>query len=352
MSVRPRRRTDISVLRGIELFASLSDRDLRALSAMMRVRSFEPGETVFRENESGSELFVVASGLVAVSVASKDGEAIELARVGRGAFFGEMALLEQAPRSATCTALERTDCLVLGSGNFESLLREVPTAAAGVLERMLGIAAGRLVKTGSFVSQMVQWGDTARRRAITDAATGLFNRRYLEDTFGAVVARSLRDGSDLSYAMFDLDRFGKMNAAYGAEFCDRVIVAASAEFRSCFGEEDILVRYGGDEFCFIVQASPPEAVRRCESVCAALRALSFPEHPELRISCSIGVAHLPSAASSADELKEKADAALYAAKEEGRDRVSEAPARSVVVIGEIEDDSIAELLPAEEEDEV
>jgi CRP-like cAMP-binding protein len=89
-----------------------------------------------------------------------------------------MALLEQAPRSATCTALERTDCLVLGSGNFESLLREVPTAAAGVLERMLGIAAGRLVKTGSFVSQMVQWGDTARRRAITDAATGLFNRRY------------------------------------------------------------------------------------------------------------------------------------------------------------------------------
>ena len=316
---------DVVVLRGIEIFSGLTDADLETLSSIMRKRSFDPGQTVFRENESGTELFVVASGLVAVTVTSQDGEVIELARVGRGAFFGEMAILERAPRSATCTALEKTECLVLAAADFESMLVEVPNVAVGVLERMLTIAAGRLVKTGSFLSQMVQWGDTARKRAITDSATGLFNRRYLEDSFETIVARAKRDRTDLSYAMFDLDRFGKMNAAYGAEFCDRVIISAAAEFRKVFGEDDILVRYGGDEFCFVIPSTQREAVRKCEGVCAALRALSFPEHSELRISCSIGLAHLPSAASNAEDLKELADKALYAAKEAGRDRVASAP---------------------------
>ena len=286
----------------------------------MRACAFLPGQTVFRENEDGAELFVVASGMVSISVATQDGENIELSRVGRGAFFGEMAILERAPRSATCTALERTECLVLEAADFEALLTEAPSAAVGVLERMLAIAAGRLVKTGSFLSQMVQWGDDARKRAITDSATGLFNRRYLEDSFETILASMKREGRSLSFAMFDLDRFGKMNAAYGSEFCDRVILEAAQAFRGTFGEEDILVRYGGDEFCFLIPAPPAEAEAKCEGVCAALRSLSFPEHPELRISCSIGLAHFPSSASSAEELKEKADKALYQAKEAGRDR--------------------------------
>ena len=319
-----------SVLRGIDIFSGLSEADLSALAAKMRECGYHPGQAVFRENEAGGELFVVSSGLVSISVASQDGEDIELSRVGRGAFFGEMAILERAPRSATCTAVEETNCLVLEAADFEALLIEVPSAAVGVLERMLAIAAGRLLKTGSFLSQMVQWGDDARKRAITDSATGLFNRRYLEDSFETILARAKREGSGLSFAMFDLDRFGKMNAAYGAEFCDRVILTAAAAFRGVFGEEDILVRYGGDEFCFIIPGPAGEALAKCEGVCDALRALSFTEHPELALSCSIGVAHFPSAAASADELKEKADKALYVAKEAGRDRAvawkGEAPA--------------------------
>ncbi|MEI6875438.1 MAG: diguanylate cyclase, partial [Spirochaetota bacterium] len=193
-------------------------------------------------------------------------------------------------------------------------------AAVGVLDRMLGIAAGRLQNTGSFLSQMVQWGDAARKRAITDAYTGLFNRRYLEDNFESLVSRARRDVRELSFAMFDLDRFGKLNSTYGAEFCDRVILRVSETFREVFGEDDTLVRYGGDEFCFVIQGLPPLALAKCEAVCASLRALAFPEHPELRISCSIGLAHFPSAATTALELKERADKALYLAKEAGRDR--------------------------------
>jgi diguanylate cyclase (GGDEF)-like protein len=309
-----------SILGGIDIFSDLRGPELKALSAKMRSRAYAPGEAVFREGESGTELFVVASGLVSVSVRSEDAEDIELTRVGGGAFFGEMAILERAPRSATCKAVERTECLVLEAADFEALLVEEPNAAIGVLEKMLGIAGRRLLKTGSFLSQMVQWGDAARKRAVTDSATGLFNRRYLEDSFEPILARAKREDAGLSFAMFDLDRFGKLNAAYGAEFCDRLIVLAAEAFRRAFGEDDILVRYGGDEFCFLIQGTPEEAERKCEGVCAALRGLSFDGRPELAISCSIGLAHFPSAGAKADELKEKADKALYQAKEAGRDR--------------------------------
>jgi diguanylate cyclase (GGDEF)-like protein len=318
----PRKRGsgDAAALGGIDIFSALDAGELAALAAKIRRRSYEPGEAVFREGEAGDELFVVASGLVSVSVRSGDAEDIELSRMGAGAFFGEMAILERAPRSATCSAVERTECLVLKADDFEALLDEEPVAATGVLERMLEIAAERLLKTGSFLSQLVQWGDDARRRAVTDAATGLFNRRYLEDSFEAILARAKREERGLSFAMFDLDRFGKLNAAYGAEFCDGLIVLVANAFRGAFGEEDILVRYGGDEFCFLVLDAPAEAERKCGAVCSALRDLSFPEHPELRVSCSIGLAHFPDGGGSVEELKDKADKALYMAKEAGRDR--------------------------------
>ena len=307
-------------LRGIDIFSGLSEDDLRALSVKMRKLTLPPGRVIFREGENGHELFALVSGLVAISVRGNDGEEIELSRVGPGAFFGEMAILERAPRSATCSTAEKSTCLVLEAADFEALLVERPSAAVGVLDRMLDITAGRLLKTGAFLSQMVQWGDDARKRAITDAYTGLFNRRYLEDSFESLVARAKRDERELSFAMFDLDRFGKLNAAYGADFCDRVILSVAEAFRGVFGEEDILVRYGGDEFCFLISSGVGAAERKCEAVCAALRSMEFGEHPELRISCSIGIAHFPSGASTTSELKERADKALYRAKEAGRDR--------------------------------
>lgn len=318
-----------ALLSTIDIFSGLSEEDLLALSKKMHRHSFEPREAIFREGEEGDELFVLSAGLVSVTVRSQDAEDVELTRLGPGAFFGEMAILEKAPRSATCTAIEASECLVLKAADFDALIVEAPQAAGGILNRMLGISAGRLLKTGAFLSQMVQWGDAARKRAITDSATGLFNRRYMDESFESIVNRAKHDGRPLSFAMFDLDRFGKLNAACGAEFCDRLIVTASEAFRRVFAEEDILVRYGGDEFCFIVSGPPAEADAKCEAVCAALRSLTFPERPGLRISCSIGVAHFPEGASGIAELKERADKALYAAKEAGRDRAVAWPDRVI-----------------------
>lgn len=190
-----------------------------------------------------------------------------------------------------------------------------------MMNKMLSITVKRLMNVGAFVTQMVQWGAESRKRAITDPATGLFNRRYLEESFEGLVSRAKTEGSCLSFVMFDMDRFGSLNTKYGQEFCDGLIVTSAQVFRDVFDKDDILVRFGGDEFIFIFPGTDSGAAQnKCDALCAAIRDLRFPEHEELRLSCSMGFATLPCNASTADELKDRSDKALYIAKEEGRDR--------------------------------
>ena len=197
----------------------------------------------------------------------------------------------------------------------------MPECAVKIMNKMLSIIVGRLMNIGAFVAQMVQWGAESRKRAITDPATGLFNRRYLEESFDGLVNKAKTGRRRLSLAMFDLDKFGELNTKYGQEFCDKIIVASAQIVRDTFDQEDILVRYGGDEFIFIFPgANQASAKKKCDSLCRAMREITFQEHEELRLTCSIGFSTFPDHASSVEELKDKSDKALYRAKEEGRDR--------------------------------
>lgn len=309
----------------VDIFSGLGAEDLAALSSLVSSRRCAPGEALFTEGEEGSELYAILSGSVTVSVRLPDGKDLAISQACAGDFFGEMSLIERAPRSATCRASEETECLVLGAEAFDRFMAERPHAAFLVMDRMLAIAAGRLVRTGSFLSQMVQWGEASRKRAVTDAATGLLNRRYLDDNLEGLVARARAEGRQLSLAMFDMDHFGDLNKLHGLAFGDEVIKASAEVFRKVFREGDILIRFGGDEFVFVLpDAGPAEAQALLDALCAAVRAMRFPGKEGLGLSCSLGFASLPEHAQTAARLREKADKALYAAKEAGRDRAAAA----------------------------
>ena len=309
------------LLEGIGIFADLGREDREEVARHMTIRTCEPGELLCREGDPGDELYVIVSGRVAVTITPKGASEIVLNHVGAGAFFGEMSILEQAPRSATCRAEERSQVLALGAEGFHALIRSRPRAAVTLLRRMAAITASRLGNMGSLISQMVQWGEQARKRAVTDDATGLFNRRFYDESMENVLQRADLESRVVGLAMFDLDRFGNLNKAYGQEFCDRLIVDVAGVFKKVFGDTDILVRYGGDEFTFVMPGRDAEgAADRCRAVNDGVRALRFAEHPELRLTCSLGVAVYPVHAKTLSELRETADKALYRAKEAGRDR--------------------------------
>jgi diguanylate cyclase (GGDEF)-like protein len=310
-----------NILKNISIFEDTCDEDLGKIASEMKHRELKAGELIFREGDPGDELYVIVKGGVSIFIIDKEGEEVILSEMMAGNFFGEMSIIEQAPRSANCRVIEDSTFLVMHADDFMRISRTMPECAVKIMNKMLSITVKRLMNVGAFVTQMVQWGAESRKRAITDPATGLFNRRYLEDSFEGLVNRARTEGSSLSFVMFDMDRFGSLNTKYGQEFCDGLIVKSAQVFRDVFSQDDILVRYGGDEFIFIFPgADAASSQKKCDALCSAIRELRFPEHDELRLSCSMGFATMPYNASNADELKDRSDKALYRAKEEGRDR--------------------------------
>ncbi len=311
-------------LKNLDIFSSLSPLELSRVRLLMK-RNEVPGDWIlFREGDVGRLMYIVLSGTVAISILSSDGEELEVSRVGEGSFFGEMSILEKDVRSATCKTVD--DCLLLSldAEGFNRLMSMEPAAAIKIMQMMLNISTSRLQKTGAFLSDMVKWGENARIRAITDDFTGLYNRRFFDETLEDSLTESLRSGRPMSLVILDLDHFGNLNAEYGEAVGDEVLLAVVPVVVSAFGKEDILSRYGGDEFAFILPGrTGGNALECCRKAGEAIRNLDIFKGRTgsfKKITASIGISVCPENGKTAKALLDKADKALYAAKEAGRDR--------------------------------
>jgi diguanylate cyclase (GGDEF)-like protein len=312
-------------LRSVDIFKDLTEAEVDALVEKLRLRKLTEGETLFREGDEGDELFVVAEGRIITSVETEDGTKIDVARFEPGTFFGEMSIFEDAPRSATCYAGEPSLIYGLKDDDFDGLIASDPGSAIKIMRRMLSITTSRLMSSSTFLSGMVQWGEGARKRAITDEFTGLYNRRFLDNALDDQLAKARIAGRPLSLIMIDLDRFNTINNEYGQPVGDEVIKAVVPVFQRHFRETDIVARYGGDEFTVLLPDTEAEdAARIGEQVRADVEALDVLSNRGGRIthpSTSQGVSSYPRFASDVQSLKETADNALYQSKERGRNRV-------------------------------
>ncbi len=114
----------IDALGRCRLFAGMSAEARASIAQTLRTRRFRKGEVVFHEGDPGDALFIVASGAVKVVLPSEEGDEAILATLRRGEFLGELALLDGAPRSASCIALEPTEMLTLPRDRFSLLIAE------------------------------------------------------------------------------------------------------------------------------------------------------------------------------------------------------------------------------------
>ncbi len=317
-------KTSINLLKSIEILSSLSSEELELLYFHMNTEEYRKGEILFNEGDSGEIMYIVLSGSVSISVNTPDGKVIEIAEVSAGNFFGEMSIFDSSVRSATCSPKCDTTVLSLKAADFYEFIKNNPIAGSNIMQQMLRITALRLNNTGAFLSDMVTWGEQARTRAITDDFTGLYNRRFLDEAFEDRFAEAKREGKYLSVIMIDLDNFGTLNNEYGQEMGDKVILAAVSIFKKLFRKEDILARYGGDEFTFLLSGKTgEESLHICSKLVREIRKINLLNNPGgsvKNVTTSIGIACFPDHADSVLGLSEKADQALYKAKEAGRDR--------------------------------
>jgi len=185
-----------------------------------------------------------------------------------------------------------------------------------------------LEQTSKHLGDLMRWGETARRRAVCDELTGLYNRRFLENSASDRFKEGTVGLRNISLLMMDLDKIHEINERHGTKGGDLVFISTAEVLLSATRTEDICARLAGDEFAVLLpDTGPEEACSIAERIRETMtsRKIIVPNisggQAEVNVSTSIGVASAPVHADTWTKLYSVADHAAFRAKQLGRNRV-------------------------------
>ena len=168
--------------------------------------------------------------------------------------------------------------------------------------------------------------DEAKLRdlSVRDPLTGLYNRRYMEETFDREIQRAIRKQQSLSVIMVDIDGFKSINDTVGHVLGDKALIKVSAYLMKNIRSSDVACRFGGDEFCLILpDCSLEEGIRRANLLRQEFESMQTAvEDGQENFTLSFGVAAMPDDGMTRESLIGAADSALYSSKRAGRNRVN------------------------------
>lgn len=202
------------------------------------------------------------------------------------------------------------------SDNWEVMVQRLATTVAGQIA--LSLASLRL-------------RETLRDQSIRDPLTGLFNRRFMEESLDREMQRAVRKNHPVSILFIDLDHFKRFNDTFGHDAGDFVLRTVADLFRRLFRVDDVICRYGGEEFGIILpESSAANAVIRANALREAAKKMDmrYKNRSLGTVTLSVGVATFPEHGATSEELLKTADQCLYKSKAEGRDQVTVAIQRT------------------------
>lgn len=308
-----------SLLAGLELFQGVDPEDVQDLLQKCDRRDVQTGEMLLSPGSKNEYVFVVLSGSLNVHVGSPD--APILVTMDVGACAGEMSIIEDRDPSAYVIAAEPTHLLVI----HQSILWNMVNASHAFSKNLLVVLSERVRSHNHFIA--ASFGDLRKfeRNATTDALTGLSNRHAMEEIFPREVNRCVQNEQPVSLIMIDVDRFKSFNDKFGHVAGDRALSAVAHILQKQFRPSDLLVRFGGDEFAVLL---PGIEVKEALSVAARARDAvsgstgeSSDSLIQIPVKISMGIAQLEKGGTF-ETLLRAADAALYRAKDAGRNTVS------------------------------
>ncbi len=261
------------------------------------------------------------------------------------------AMAEWGDRRPSVTAFKAEDCWALRRGKVHALTGSTPTlscrhaagedlhslcipmTATGKSIGLFHLTGGRddnhafavsvAEHIGLALSNLMLRSDL-RQLSIHDPLTGLFNRRYMEETLEIEIRRAERTEHPIGVIMLDIDHFKTFNDRFGHAAGDEVLRALGTLMRTHLRAGDIACRYGGEEFVLILtEASKDAATQRAEDIRQRVKSLEVRhlDAPLGPLTVSLGVAIHPAHGRTRAEILAAADGALYKAKEGGRDQV-------------------------------
>ena len=298
------------LLTRVALLRALAPEHLERIAGAARAVEFDEGDHIVEAGDAGGSLFVIVEGSVQVLYPGHETD-VQLAVLGPGDFFGEMALLNAKPRSATVRARTLVRALEVEQDAFHKLILDSPSVAIRILEVLSLRIRGADEQIGALAEQ------TQR-----DSLTRLLNRRALTERLAEECDRYRRYGGQFGLILIELDRFADINEMFGHAVGDSTLSWIGRLLLEHTRESDVGFRIGGEEFAVLCPSTVGEAARylaqrMVEIVAQARPPLSF----DLRVTISAGVAICPLHGVRSEDLLQAAEKALTQAKTDGRNRV-------------------------------
>ncbi len=312
---------DPAELARLKVFEGVDGRSIVHHLEGCAVRTLAPGEVLLTMGAPNAVMYMILAGKLSVHLEGGP-QSDPVAFLAAGQTVGELSVLDERPASAHVVAAEETRVVAVDGKTFWSLV----DASHDFAINLLVLMAGRLRANNATVSNNIRLQREYKRNAMVDALTGLYNRRWLEEALPRFVNRFTRSGAPLSLLMIDVDHFKKFNDAHGHPGGDSALVAIAHTLRSSLRPTDGVARYGGEEFAAILPDTGARAALgiaervRAAAALAPIRDAAGKLLPNVTIS--IGGAVLDPAHASPADLLAAADAALYASKQNGRNRVT------------------------------
>lgn len=239
---------------------------------------------------------------------------------GRQAYCIAMIPAESETNAASLMLAGASDYLLFEHSE-SALLARLNSA-----QRVVTLQSAVRAERETVIRSSGEWARSNRRllqEALTDPLTQLHNRRYGMDRLNQEWSYAVHSDMPLSCLMLDIDHFKNVNDRYGHEVGDLVLAHVAQVIQRTCRKDDVVFRLGGEEFCVVAPGTPlKEAMRLGERIVREIRREKFgKDHDRFQVTISIGVASRADVNGDVDALVSRADQALYAAKDQGRDRV-------------------------------
>ena len=301
----------------LDIFNNVQFEKLAGFLLGCTTETVEPGTKLIDPENPIQRLIILLEGELEVKLEAQGGEYTDNIKPGHCA--GEMSIFDNIKPSATVTAKEKSKLLIIPADVATTMIRSSHQLCLNFLQ----ILSQRLRNNNKVVCEEQYHIRCMEEYAKIDPMTGLHNRRWLEEMYTREINRSNKGNFSLTAFMIDVDHFKNVNDTYGHLAGDQVLISVARTLDHSLRPSDMPVRYGGEEFTvFLPGTSTDNAKIIAERIRSTMENLSvvIPDGKVLPVTVSIGFAERVDG-DTVPSLIERADQAVYKAKESGRNRV-------------------------------
>lgn len=308
------------MLAELPLFQGEAPDALEWVVDQVSVRKVAAGTILLKPDEPNSTAYIVLSGRLEILLDTGGDEVHTL--LGEGCCVGEMSIIEGAPPSATVVSIEESELLAIDGHVLWSLINR----SHAVARNLLSTLSERVRQDNQALVKSREQQRLHEHSARIDPLTNLGNRRWLAEILPRLIDRCAVDNKPLSVLMLDVDHFKRYNDTLGHLAGDHALRIVANVINSSIRPTDNAARYGGEEFVILMPETDIAQARHiAQRLCDRIREepiIHNDGRPLPKVTVSVGLADTTSSQEPV-ELLGRADAALYRAKQAGRDRISE-----------------------------